>query len=88
MRQSIRQASKSMLVNYKFILTIPGSVYHRATLQRTNTGGLVISNPGTLDRHYSLPADHNSFNRTGASLPLEVEYFILQTVTNAKLQRP
>ena len=64
-----------MLVNYKFILTIPGSVYHRATLQRTNTGGLVISNPGTLDRHYSLPADHNSFNRTGASLPCTRSFF-------------
>lgn len=51
---------------YKFTTPDQGSVYHRATLQRTNTGGLVISNPGTLDRHYSLPADHNSFNRTGS----------------------
>lgn len=41
-----------------------GSVYHRATLQRT--GGLVISNPGTIDRHYSLPNDHHTFNRTGS----------------------
>jgi len=49
---------------YKFSSPEQGSVYHRATLQRT--GGLVISNPGTLDRHYSLPADHNTFNRTGS----------------------